>query len=476
MAESAVVALAALTELHERSDACTWPTALPLPSIRARIVRACLRVVDRVRAKLAFHNSNRYRELVKNACGFARDADLSPQFVQLIRKVDPHGLGIWYLARCVGTNSLVELCRRAFATPGTGPPRTVARSLERALAGDRVCWFGESGGFDALGAETLVVSALAATLAATELAWFDGKPPWGEVLNCLTVTANATQSAVRAQRRVRGQVNRTADEACRLAYQAVNVVRRALNHTDLLAVDEQMAREAARLALDAGSSACSAAVQSMTDPCDPSTSPDAAAARSRLAALARSVDALISRVATSVRNESAPAATSDFVLGQAARVLDDAPKALRRWFIHLPMPPTIAVGATASELCRLSNSLAEASTETLESWATLHELISSKSADSNSGAPAGSGTKTPVWAVRLVRAATGKCGDQEVIESIRDLGGPADRRVAAAVCIAALSTCSLKLRRELWKLIRDANTSDQERSLAFQLFWRLHRC
>jgi hypothetical protein len=314
---------------------------------------------------------------------------------------------------------------------------------------------------------------LAAALAATDLAWFEGKPPWAQVLHSLTITANATQVAVRAYRRVVGQTDRIAEESSRLVYQAVNVVRRALNHTDLLSVDEQLAREAVRLALAAGNSACSAAIQLTTGTQDNLATPDAAAARVRLAALARSVDALVSRIAASVRNESPPAPTLDFVLAQSARVLADAPKTLRPWFIHLPVSPANGGNSTAGELCRQANLLADASVETLDCWATLHELLSIEPAEPKSSAPTAARAGTPPWATRLVRSVTGTWSSQEVIDSIRDVTGPSDSAVPAAVCIAAISHSSLKLRHDLWKLIRDGGSSDQERSLAFQLFWRL---
>lgn len=475
MAESAAVAVAALPELVGRSETNTWSEARSRLSLPLRFRRACRRLVDRVLAKLAFHNSDGYSELLERACALAGETNRYGEFLGTVRKLDPHGLGVWYLARCAGTRRLTELCRRAVATPGAGPPRPVARSLERALAGERVCWFGESGGFDALAAETLVMSALGAALAATDLAWFDGKPPWGKVLHNLTITANATQAAVRVHRRVVGDTVRAAEEASRLVYQAVNIVRRALNHTDLLAIDEQLAREAVRLALASGNSACSAAIHLTTDKPDDAARSEAAVARARLAALARSVDALVSRIAASVRNESPPASTLDFVLAQSARVVADAPKALRPWFIHLPVSPASGGGSTAGELCQQANLLAEGSAETLESWATLHELLSIKPADTKSAAPIASRTTTPPWATRLVRTATERWSSQEVIDSIQDLIGPPERAVSAAVCLAALSHSSLKLRQDLWKLIRDANASDQERSLAFQLFWRLER-
>ncbi len=319
------------------------------------------------------------------------------------------------------------------------------------------------------------MSALAATLAATDLAWFEGKPPWADVLNSLTITANATQAGVRAHRRVVRKTVHAAEDATRLAYQAVNIVRRALNHTDLLAVDEQLAREAVRLALASGNAACSAAIQLTTDGTNDALGSEAAAARARLTALARSVDALVSRVASSVRNESPPDTTLEFVLAQSARVLADAPKALRRWFIYLPASPATCGGTTAGELCRQANILADGSAETLESWATLHDLLVSTPAAPESATPIGARTSTPPWATRLVRSATGRCNSDEVLDSIRNLTGPAEQAVAAAVCIAALSNRSLKLPHDLWKLIRDANSSNQERSLAFQLFGRLDR-
>lgn len=424
-------------------------------------------------AKLAFHNPRNYRQLIERSCALAGDTMPSGEFLRTIRKLDPHGLGVWYLARCASTGRLTELCRRAVATPGAGPPRPVARSLERALAGDRVCWFGESGGFDALVTETLVLSALAAALAATDLAWFEGKPPWGAAIHSLTITANAIQAAVRTHRRVLGNTVHAAEETNRLVYQAVNMVRRAVNHTDLLAVDEQLAREAVRLALASGNSACNAAIQLMTGSQDDSATPNDAAARARLAALARSVDALVSRISASVRNESPPPATLDFVLAQSARVLADAPKGLRHWFIHLPVAPTSFGGSRASALCQQANLLGEACAETLECWATLHELLSVRPMDTKSAAPIATRATTPAWAMRLVRATTGRWSSQEVIDSIRDLTGPPERSIPAAVTIAALPHSSLKLRRELWRLIRDANSSDLGRSLAFQLFGRL---
>lgn len=475
MAESAAVAVAALPELRERSEPAVRFPPRPRLSLDSRIRRAFSRGVDRVLAKLAFHDPERYRTLLERSCMLAGGTIPSADFVRSIRRLDPHGLGVWYLARCAGTRRLTELCRRAVATPVSGPPRPVARSLERALAGEHVCWFGESGGFDALAAETLVMSSLAAALAATDLAWFEGKPPWDTVLHRLTMTANATQAAVRAHRRVVRVTVRDAEESSRLVYQAVNIVRRALNHTDLLSVDEQLAHEAVRLALAAGNSACSAAIQLTTAPTDDRVTPDAAAARARLAALARSVDALVSRISASVRNESPPAPTLDFVLAQSARVLADAPKTLRHWFVHLPVSHTDTTGSKTGALCQQSNQLADDSAEMLESWATLHELLSIKPAPTKSAAPIAARAATPAWATRLVQSVTGRCSTHEVLDSIRDLTGPPERAVPAAVSIAALSHCSLKLCHDLWTLIRDSDSSDQERSLAFQLFWRLNR-
>jgi hypothetical protein len=474
MAESAAIVVPVLPELrgHDTTDA--WSEARPRLTFPLRLRRAVDRVIDRVLAKFAFHDPDRYRELLERACTLAGEPVPSAEFLRSIRKLDPRGLGVWYLSRCAGAARLTELCRRAVATPGTGPPRPVARSLDRALAGERVCWFGESGGFDALAAATFVVSALAATLAATDLVWFEGKPPWTTALHKLTITANATQAAVRAHRRVAGRTVVAAEESSRLLYQAVNIARRALNHTDLLALDEQLAREAVRLALSAANAACGASVEWMTRTLDDPSKSDTAAARARIAALARSVDALASRMSASIRNESPPVATLDFVLVQSARVLGDAPKPLRPWFIYLPMLPEVRSIGTAGELCERANCLADGSAETLESWATLHDLLSAKTAEEKSAASASIRTAAPVWATSLVRSVTGRSDSRDVLDAIRTLTGPPTKAVPAAVVLAALSTCSLKLRHDLWKLVRDLHASNQERSLAFQLFCRLN--
>jgi hypothetical protein len=421
-------------------------------------------VADRLRAKFSFHDSRRYRALVGQAFQLSGLAIGGPQVFARLRRLDSDGLGIWYLAQGGRQPRLEEVCRKAIALPGIGLPRAIARSLDRAWAGEMTCWFGESTGFDALVAETLISAGQAATLVAVDLTWPGDAETLARAANQLTRTANAVQTAGRAAHRVIGRSPSVADETTRWLFQSVNLLRRALNHTDLLAVDEQIARESARQALAAASSAAAAAISLSSHTPRDGIASEAAAARNKLSALARTVDALASRVSASLRSQSPPLTTANFIVEQSGRILTDATKALRPWHIELPCAAGLPTSSDLGGLCARANDLAESSSEVLEAWAILHELSIARD---------GASARLPGWADRLVQSIAGAWTGHEVAQWLGAVSGRCEQAVAAAVGLTVLRCGSLQLRRELWRLMRAPRCTALERSLAFQLFWRL---
>jgi hypothetical protein len=426
------------------------------------------RFKDRISAKLAFHDPTRYRALVHQAMESAGVSLASPATIHKLRRLDPDGLGIWYLARGGRQPLLADLCRKAIALPGLGPPRAIARALDRAWSGEKTCLFGESTGFDALMAASLIGAGHAATLVAAHLAWPDGANPLSSAANQLTRTASAVQSAGRAYARV-GRSGSPAQETTRWLFQAVNLLRRALNHTDLMAVDEQIARESARESLAAASAACAAALNLSTD-CQANEVSEGGAAREKLAAIARTMDALASRVAVSLRTDSPPLSSQNFLIEQSTRVLTDTIKSLRPWHIELQCATMTSESADIQNFCTRANDLAEASADVLDSWAVLHELFSVGSSGS-AGPERRASQSTPLWAERLVRAIGQQWSCEDVVSALRAVAGRSEQAVTLAVELSVLHG-SLQLSRELWRLIRASRSIPLERSLAFQLFLR----
>jgi hypothetical protein len=469
MAKAAEVAVTLIQPHTERAllDRAAAPAK---ESLFRRVWATLSSIRDRISAKLAFHNSHLYTSLAARAFRHAQQPNPDSLMLRRLRQIDPAGLGIWYLAKGGEQPRLDDLCQRAIELPGIGPPRAIARALDRARAGQPTCWFGESSGFSALMAESLISAAQGATLVAARLLWSNDLGALRRAADHLTRTAAAAQTAGRAHDRVAGQALPAAQEATRWVFQSVNLLRRGLNHTDLFAIDEQIAREAARQALAAASSGCAAALTLCTSPPKGALEPERSAARDKLAALARTVDALASRVSAWLRADSQPS-IENVIAEQSGRVLAEAAKSMRLWSIELPCTGDAANTNGLETLCVRANDLAELSAEALESWAILHEvwLAETTSAESRPAAR----SKRPPWADRLVRVTSGTMPPEGIVEAIRNVSGRSESAVAAGVGLSVLRFGSLKLRRELWKLIRAATSSPLERSLAFQCFLRL---
>src|SRR5262245_14315952 len=109
-----------------RSSATVRHTLLPTLS------EVLDRFKDRIQAKLAFHDPGRYRALVHQAFQSSGMTACEPLVFHKLRKLDPDGLGIWHLARGGSQPRLADLCRTAIGLPGLGPPRAIARLLDRA--------------------------------------------------------------------------------------------------------------------------------------------------------------------------------------------------------------------------------------------------------------------------------------------------------------------------------------------------------
>ncbi len=469
MAASAV-AVASLSRSHNRPPAAiVSSTPVSLTPIY-RTLDAPRRLFDRVLAKMAFHNRREYRELIQRACDHVGEPKLSADSIRTIRRLDPQGLGIWILAGIQGQPRLADLCRHLIRSPGIGPPRVLARSLERALVGEHVCWFGAPDGFVALTAGSLITSALAASLAAVALLQPDGMQLWNPTLAHLTFIGNSIQATVSAFRRVFIRPFIAGDTAARLAVQAVNVIRRAMNRTDLMAVDEQLAHEAARLALTSAHAGCTAALELLDKPTDHAVKSAADFSREKLASIARTVDALASRLQAIHRPET-PAATNALI-EHAQKVIAQIPNALRPWTINLQEGSAAELSASTDPLSRRAVELALASSDILETWALLHELMLPAKSTGEITETNCRASKL-AWAPRLVSSLACRWRSHEVIDALRQLNDSPDQSVSAASCIAALPHGSWRLHRDLWNLIRSSESSVLEKSLAFQLFWRL---
>jgi hypothetical protein len=420
---------------------------------------------DRLLAGFAVHDRTRYRGLVAVTAKLVDYTGPLDPLLCLLRAHDPQGLGVWLLARLAPRPRFDDLCRRAIAARG-GPPRPVARLLELSLATRRVCWFGESGGFSALAAESLLSASVASALAAIGVASRHGKPDWPATLKHLTFISGSLQSSVRAIRHATDVKSAAADEAVNLSYQAVNVARRAMNRTDLLAVDERLVSEITRLTLAAADASCQAALELCTH-LMPTSREGAISPGGKLASVARTIDALLARVAVAIRDATRRPDATESLARKLDGVLDDLRRSLRAWGVDLANGVALEPNASIETSCGAACELLEASADTLDAWAALHEIF--RGNQPNAESPRG----VPLWASRLVSAITGRATPQEVADSLNQLAGPADHAIAGAVSLAALRCNSLHLRRELWKLIRAVRTPDVVRVLSFQLFWRL---
>src|SRR5262245_34151251 len=94
-------------------------------SVPYRYLLALQGVIDRVRAKLAFHDSRRFRHLVEQTFHFSGQPTHLPEDFTRLRRFDPGGLGIWYLARGGRQARLEDLCQQAIALRGFGTPRPI---------------------------------------------------------------------------------------------------------------------------------------------------------------------------------------------------------------------------------------------------------------------------------------------------------------------------------------------------------------
>jgi hypothetical protein len=438
----------------------------PIQFLRAAITH----LEHRIRAKIAYHHCSTYLALVHRATGGAGAVLTGPMILQKLRRFDPDGLGIWYLAHGGSGVRLDDLCRKAIGIPGLGPPRPIARALDRIWTGGVACLFGQSAGFDLLMAAALIGAGSAATQVAAQLLGPDASRFFADATNQLTRTASAVQSAGRAYARA-GRHEPAAQETARWLFQAVNLLRRALNKTDLTSLDEQIARESARESLTAANSAYAAALK-LTEllPAD-EMGRETVASREKIASAARTMDALAARVATFLRPESLPYGSAGVLAEQSARVLFDTVRSLRPWQIDLPWTTVSNATRCGHQVFSRGNDLAEEAAAVLDSWAVLHDLCSPASASSDPSKP----KAAPLWAERLVRTISRRWSCHEILSSLRAVSGSSELAVAAAVELSVLRTGSLQLSRELWKLIRTPRCSSQERSLAYQLFLQTER-
>jgi hypothetical protein len=447
------------------------------------------RIADRILAKFAYHDSTRYRELIRRAATHIGplaeyDATELNALVREVRRLDPGGLGVWYLAHTPRELDLTELCRCALAAPRAGPPRAVARWLGRALGGDPIWWSVDSYWFDVLASQTLIYAAVGAAQAALHLTSDPDQTQCAAGQAHLLAAGNSLQTVARAYARAFDQQTPVSPDAAGLAYQALNGLRRLLNQTDLTAADEQLAGHAARLAIQTAQTACSAVLAITSKRLPPP--PDSFGVRERLAALARSVDALTSRVPSSP-GESADVSTRATWSTQARRVLAATSAVLAH---QAPARPTDRPGSAPDPSAKSlgSAALAEASAVTLDAWAWIHEW--SDTASEQDSAPirkpqetfevvgtvrkfSASSSGNPPYVRQLVAALTGRLPTSAILAAVRGLAATGERSLPAAACIAALCRGTGDLPRELWGLIQAGDTSAKEKSLAFQLWRRL---
>ncbi|MBI3464817.1 MAG: hypothetical protein HY000_17450 [Planctomycetes bacterium] len=457
MAQSAAVVATAPFDFAAVLD--RWMAAWNVPPIRW-LRDTCRRLADRVGAKFSYHDSRRYRELIRRAAAHIGPGVEIDSLVRDIRKLDPSGLGVWYLARSPRGSDLVELCRRTLLTPHAGPPRPVTRWLEQGLAGMHLWWSRDPCWCDALSSQTLIAAAVSALLAARELTGNPSKSHWSAAQSSLLAAAKAVQTVDRVYPKAFDRRIPAASEAAGLTYQALNLLRRIVNQTALAAVDEQLGSEAARLAIRAAHTACYTASELAT--LRPQPLP-AHSVPNRLAALARSVDALAFRAAASLHAESSLVEGEDTWVSQTVRVLASTCSALGDRGSGPDASQALCQSEDGNEICRWSNALAETSAETLDAWGWIYEWT---------GAAALEPDSQPPWVTTLVDALTGNLASRDVIEAVRALACADERALPAAVCMAALCGGLRRLRRELWGLIQATDSSRKERSLAFQLFWK----
>ncbi len=414
--------------------------------------------IHRARAKLAFHDATRYSELVEQVLRLVPASDRPDAPGQLLRQLDRDGLGVWLLARSGPAVSLTDLCRRAIAAPGVGPPRALATLFESSLAGRSVRWFGAPADCELLGTTALMGAAIVAGLVATDLACAQDQPDWHSVQNRLTGTANGLQSAIRSLRRVHPGALGCAERSAALIFQAANITRRALNHTDLMSLDAKLAAEAVHLSLTAGQAASAAALECLTDSPDAESS-GADPARNHLRSLARTMDAVLARLAQSFRRGSeldVRARTGE----QFDHLLVDACAALASRRIVL-------AARTGADLCTRAEAVVQSAAELLDAWS----VFLGRTADPNGGHRLGRGTE---WVGELERSVAGECGSRDVLNWLRELARSGSC-VGAAVCLSALRRRCRQLDREIWALIRARDSTPLLRIVAVQLFFRLRR-
>jgi hypothetical protein len=428
-----------------------------------RLERLWNRGIEHPLAKWLYHDSARYRTLIARVAA-AIDVRVAQLPIRLIRRLDPRGLGVYRLSRSARGPELLQRCRRLIAMP-RGVPRSVARLLERELAGEPAWCFVEPGGMDALAADTLIVASAVLVVATNDLGVDRSPPNWTAAQSHLSGAANTVQTALRAYQRVSCALPRDGAGAVNLAYQAVNVCRRALNRTALLADEERLGGEAARLALEAAHAACSAAIELAS----PATAePDAADPRDKLRSMARTVDALAARASETLRGEHGQSAEA--LVQPAARVLSIATAAVRPWGVNFTAPDSTRLEDT-SGLCQQGCVLAEAAADLLDAWSVL-DPAHQPSAGARSRNLQPEPPAAARWATRLVHALAGNWSAADVIQALRELAGPPDLALPAAAALAVLRRGAPQLHSALWDLIRASDSSPAVRSLALQLFLR----
>ncbi len=498
----------------------------------ARAMRIARHAADRVAAKLTFHNPWRYQELALRVADLVgRPGDMA-RFVRALRRADPDGLGVWRLVRNWSPADLVALCRRAIVAPRIGPPRPIGRLLDRALGGQSVGWRGDRAALSALGGHALIAASASAVLTATELArqtertpWRAAQDDWGRVAHCM-------QAVLAVRARVAGPAASGSAACVSLAFQAVNLARRAVNRTALICDDDRLRVDGTRLAIDSAHAACAAAMEWAAPPDraadavapargpaeqrgdgsavvpDASSSagyvgrekahhfapepqrswtavqaawdggPAAEAAPSEpsladaIGSRARTADVLASRAAALLRTQ-AFARDYPLLLAQATALLDRVATDARRIGVPLPGLAAAAPGSAPESVCRRATAMAESLAETLETWAALRSLPAPGAPD-RARAGQDAAEQSPAWRARLIQAASGTLDAALIVPALRDLRGRADQAAAAAVTIAGLPWHPPQAQRLLWHLIRSADTPGEERTLAFQLWWRLY--
>jgi hypothetical protein len=430
-------------------------------SAAQRFAATAIHFIHRARAKFAFHDATRYRNLVARVARFIPAADRPDQLGGVFRRLDRDGLGVWLLARSRNDVSLVDLCRRAIATPGVGPPRAIAQLLEQSLVGRPVRWFGDRTDCDLLGATTLLGSAIVASLVAGDLASVDDRPDWASAQSRLTSAASALQSTVRSLRRVHGGASES-DRAAALLYQAANIARRALNRTDLLSVDAKLATEVIHLALAAGQAANSAALELLVDSTDVEPSIPHSA-RDRFRALARGADAVLARCDQLLRR-GAVSDARDEAAEQVAQVLSDVCLALASHGVELP-------AIAHMDLCGRAGAVVQSTAELLDAWTVGQTAVDSPDDASPAGSQRHRGDE---WPSELQRCVSGGCTSRQLLDWLHELAAGTSC-VRAAVGLSAFRRQSRQLDRELWALIRARDSSPVVRSLALQMFFRLRR-